>query len=92
MGQILQFGEIHQFQEQRVHHSPAIDAQHTEDRPQEHHNHIVGKVQIVDNGEEDQGQSAPNSENGKGPQPGHYLPFIFLKRDYRESQINMGFK
>ena len=78
MRQILQLCQINQLQEERIDNGPTIDGEQTKDGPQQNHNNVIGKVQIINNGKEDEGQSAPHGEDCKCPQPGKHFSFVFV--------------
>lgn len=84
MSQVLQLGQVGQFQVQRVHDSPTVDRDDADDGPAEHHQDVVGKDQVVDDGKEEEGEQTEHGKDRKGPQPRHHLLLILLWRFERK--------
>ena len=68
-GQVLQLGEIGEFQEQAVDANPAEAVDDVEPEPGQEHQDVVDEDHVVDDPGKDPGHDLPGCENSHGPQP-----------------------
>lgn len=86
MGQVLQFGQVGQFQEERVDDDPAEDAEQDQHDPDEAHGDVVAEDHVVDDRREADGHDAPQEEDGRREQPRHHLRFDLLRFQIENNQ------
>lgn len=84
VGEVLQLGQVGQLQVQRVHYGPPVDRDDADDWPAEHHEDVVGEDQVIDDGEEQEGEQAEHGKDRKGPQPRHHLLLVLLAGTERD--------
>lgn len=68
-GQILQLGEIIEFQIERIYTNETCDVKNIEDEPCDEHDDVVGEDHVVDHCCVDPGDDAERGEECHHPQP-----------------------
>lgn len=78
MCQILEARQIGQLNVQRVDIEPRIWAHQNYENPNKHDEYVVGKNEVIDNWEEEEGKETQNQKGRKRPQPWQDFLFVFL--------------
>jgi len=84
MRQILQLGQIREFQEEGVDGCPASKVEEGEEDPEEAHEDVVGENHVVQNGREEEGKEPPHCKHKHRDQPGNHLRLMLLPQGLNE--------
>lgn len=91
MRQILQLGQIRQFDVKRINKNPSVNADHQEYGPAENHEHIVREQLVVDNGKENESNETKHRETAKGAEPRHHFLLVLLSKRNKNISVFLLF-